>query len=105
MKAVLDSFGTPLFFDHELKTWSDVYWDIIEGRKVHEYRKNDRGFKVSDLVLLREFIPTGERYTGEEVAVRITSISYGPEWGIPEGYAVFSIRIMRGAVVDLEDGK
>lgn len=96
MKLYLDP-GTGLVceFRHELKTWPDMFEEIIRGRKVHEFRRNDRNFEEGDLILLREFEPAGERYTGDEIPVRIMSISYGPQWGIPKGYAVFSIRVGR----------
>lgn len=76
---------------HELKTWPDVFQEIVEGRKRHEYRRNDRGFMLWDHVLLQEWDPMEEKYTGHSYMCQITSISYGPEWGIPEGFAVFTI--------------
>ncbi len=87
--------GLVATFHHELKTWPDMFDEILEGRKVHEFRKNDRNFKECDIVLLREFEPAGERYTGREIPIMIMSISYGPQWGIPEGYTAFSIRVGR----------
>lgn len=77
---------------HVLKTWPDVFDLVWDGHKTHEFRKNDRGFKRGELALLREFDPTSDTYSGREVLVEITAISYGPEWGIPEGFAAFSIR-------------
>lgn len=92
MKALLIE-GSISEFRHELKTWPDMFEEIGTGRKVHEFRKNDRDFREGDLLLLREFEPAGERYTGREIPVRIMSISYGPAWGIPKGYAAFSIAV------------
>ena len=77
---------------HELKTWPDVFQEIYDGLKQHEFRKNDRDFKRGDHLYLREFIPVGEYYTGRVISAIITSISYGPEWGIPEGFAVMTIK-------------
>ncbi len=96
MKLYLDpATATVCEFQHELKTWPDMFDEIDRHRKVHEFRKNDRNFREGDLVLLREFEPAGERYTGREIPVRIMSISYGPAWGIPKGYAAFSIAVGR----------
>ena len=95
-KIYLDRATTTVCnFAHELKTWPDMFEEIVLGRKVHEFRKNDRNFREGDLILLREFEPAGERYTGRELPVRIMSISCGPAWGIPEGYAAFSIKVGR----------
>lgn len=91
--AVLEN-GAVVGISHVLKSWPDVFREMVAGAKVHEFRKNDRGFSVGDIVRLREFEPAGERYTGREILVRITAISYGPEWGIPVGFAAFSIRIL-----------
>lgn len=85
---------------HELKVWPDMFKEIWNGTKTHEFRKNDRDFKSGDHLHLREFNPVGEIYSGNSVSAIITSISYGPEWGIPEGYAVMSIRIYSWRPVD-----
>lgn len=95
IKVYVGIVGIVSEFQHELKTWPDVYQEIADGWKVHEFRKNDRDFQDGDIVLLREFEPAGERYTGRELPVRIMSISKGPHWGIPKGYAAFSIEVGR----------
>ena len=78
--------------DHVLKTWPDVFQEILDGHRTHEFRRNDRDFQSGHVLLLKEFMPAGESYTGREVLVRVMSISYGPEWHIPEGYAAYSIK-------------
>lgn len=40
---------------HHLKTMPEYFQAVIEGRKPFEVRKNDRGFKVGDRVILEEF--------------------------------------------------
>ena len=91
--------------EHCLKTWPDVFREIKEGTKVHEFRKNDRDFRRGDLVLLREFVPAGERYTGEMILARIMSISYGPEWGIGEGWTAFSIETLKNEIIEFDTGE
>lgn len=103
MKFLVQAHGAYIHFDHELKTWPDVFDDILSGHKTHEFRRNDRAFESGDVLLLREFVPAGERYTGREVAVQIKAISYGPEWGIPEGYAAFSIKKLDGTIYNPEE--
>lgn len=75
--------------DHELKTWPVAYEQIRRGNKTHEYRKNDRGYLEGQSVCLLEYEPD-KGYTGRYSVGTIGPISYGPEWGIPEGYCVFS---------------
>lgn len=84
---------------HDLKTWPDVFESIWIGDKVHEYRVNDRDFKVGDYLRLKEWEPSLEAcdeglYTGRVVFASITFVNTGPEWGIPFGYAVMSIRVI-----------
>ncbi|EKE9396612.1 DUF3850 domain-containing protein, partial [Listeria monocytogenes] len=47
---------------HELKILSEYFWDIAEGRKTFEIRKNDRNFQVGDYLILKEF--KEEKHTG-----------------------------------------
>jgi hypothetical protein len=57
---------------HELKTWPDYFVHVLDGSKTFEYRRDDRGLKVGDVLHLREWEPTFEKYTGREVYRRVT---------------------------------
>ena len=83
---------------HELKTWPDAFEAIEKGTKHHEIRKNDRRFIQGDLLQLREWDPSTEKYTGRERTVRVSYVSYGGAWGLPEDLCVMSIeqRLSRG---------
>lgn len=90
---------------HELKAWPEYFEEIVSGRKRFELRVNDRGFKVGDVLRLREYIhvahthlpayaganpPVASGYTGRELAVRVTYLVQG-EWGLPPNLCVMSI--------------
>ena len=61
---------------HELKCWTTFFTEIAEGRKRHDLRRtSDRNFQVGDHLLLREFDPLYERYTGREQLVRVSYIT------------------------------
>lgn len=60
---------------HDLKSWSQFFQPIAEGRKKHDLRKNDRGFKVGDICLLREYDFAKGKYTGQEVEAEVTFIT------------------------------
>lgn len=63
---------------------------IITGVKRFEWRKFDRDFKVGDVLHLREWDETEERYTGRDVCVKcLYIVSEG--FGIPEGFCIISI--------------
>lgn len=59
---------------HELKTWPVFYKAIIDGSKTFEVRKNDRNFKVNDVLLLREYDPDAEQYTGSSTKRKVTYV-------------------------------
>jgi hypothetical protein len=59
---------------HELKTWPVFYKDIVNGTKTFEVRQNDRDFQLGDLLLLREYDPDAEQYTGAKTERVITYI-------------------------------
>lgn len=76
---------------HELKTWPEQFRAVIDGKKRHEFRKNDRDFRVGDTLGLREWDPETQRYTGSFWSYTVTWITHGGAFGIPEGYCVMSI--------------
>ncbi len=76
---------------HELKTWPEAFEAMVQGVKVHEIRKDDRDFRVSDTLLLREWDPEAGVYSDRWIEVEITYLSRGPDWGLPEGVVVMSI--------------
>jgi hypothetical protein len=73
---------------HELKIDIAPFTGILNGDKLAEFRVNDRDFKYKDILHLREYAD-GE-YTGNDVICQITHIQTGH--GIPEGYAMLSIK-------------
>lgn len=76
---------------HNLKTWPDSFQPILDGKKRHEYRLNDRGFNVGDELHLAEWEPADGGYTGRALKVKVLHIDNGPAWEIPDGYCVMSI--------------
>lgn len=76
---------------HHLKTWIDPFDALWRRDKRHEVRRDDRGYRVGDLLLLREWHETEKRYTGRGIRVRITYMSAGGTWGLPAKLCVMSI--------------
>jgi hypothetical protein len=76
---------------HELKTWP-LYWQQVhDGAKTFELRKDDRGFRVGDDLVLREF-DSKDGYTGNALTVRVTYICRDvPEFGLEPGYCILGI--------------
>jgi ParB family chromosome partitioning protein len=76
---------------HCLKTWPEIFKPMASGVKTFDYREDDRGFKVGDALVLQEWDPKLEDYTGEMVTVWIDYIMHGNQFGVPEGYVVMSV--------------
>lgn len=76
---------------HELKTWPEPFQAVLDGRKRHEIRKNDRNFKVGDGLLLKEWLPVEQKYSGRELSTVITFISSGESLGLLRETVVLSI--------------
>ncbi|WP_409994247.1 ASCH/PUA domain-containing protein [Parageobacillus genomosp. 1] len=73
---------------HRLKIWPEYFEAVRSGKKTFEIRKNDRGFQVNDLLLLQEYNPKTQEYTGRELLVEVTYIT---DFGQPKNQVVMSI--------------
>jgi hypothetical protein len=60
---------------HELKVWPQFFAALVDRTKTFEIRKNDRDFKVGDALLLKEWDPKKEDYTGGVVHAFVSYIS------------------------------
>jgi len=76
---------------HELKTWTEHFQDVWDGIKTFELRKNDRDYKVGDILLLREYNLDENEYTGNTIHKYVTHILEGGQFGLEEGYIIMSI--------------
>jgi len=77
--------------EHKLKTWIPYYRDIINDIKTFEIRKNDRDFKVGDILILEEWDDIKETYTGHFIYMRVGYILKGGQFGIEDGYVVMTL--------------
>jgi hypothetical protein len=61
---------------HELKCWPQFFTAIAQGSKRHDLRRaTDRDFQVGDRLLLREFDPALDAYTGRTQHVAVTYVT------------------------------
>ncbi len=77
---------------HILKCESLYYPAIACGLKTFEVRKNDRGFKVNDIIILKEYCKIQKLYTGRSVKVVINYI-LNDFIGLKKDYVVLGIEI------------
>ena len=75
---------------HELKIRPKYFKAVVLGDKTFEIRKNDRNFRVGDIIVLHEW---NEKcgYTGKHTLVYITYVMTDTEF-VKEGFAVLGIK-------------
>lgn len=83
---------------HHLKTWPRFFQPMWNGEKPFEIRKNDRDFRVGDILILDEWDPDSEkeiseRYTGRAMKKRVKFIMPLHE-GLREGYVAMAVEDM-----------
>jgi len=84
---------------HKLKTWPEYFVGLLHGVKTFEVRKDDRHFAVGDELVLCEWIPETESFTGRQLRKRITYMMHGmgnvgvigPARGVSLGYVVLAL--------------
>ena len=80
---------------HDLKTWPTYFAEVWHGRKLFEIRRNDRDFREDDTLLLREWDPGSQDYTGRELTAEVTCVVDSvPEWGLMDGFCIMSIKVI-----------
>ena len=86
---------------HELKSWPEYFAPVLSGAKLFELRHNDRDFEVGDELLLREYNPTAQSYSGRELRATVTYAMYGvgsvgailPLKGLAANYVILGIEL------------
>jgi len=93
--------------EHKLKILPQYFKAVVDGTKPFEIRKNDRGFKIGDTLLLKEYKEGGaiygekennsevefdQGYTGQEIIKEVTYILEGSQYGLEEGYCILGLK-------------
>ena len=75
---------------YNLKTWPSYFQEIIEGTKTFEVRRQDRNFHSGDILILEEYDPLSDTYTGRNIKKEVGFMISG-EFGVKNGYCVMSL--------------
>ena len=78
---------------HELKTWTEYFNEIKSRNKTFELRKNDRDYKVGDILILQDFDNNSGQYSGTEIIANVTYVLYGGVFGLDQGYCIMGLKI------------
>ena len=77
---------------HKLKTHPRYFIAVEVGIKNFECRYNDRNFKNTDILILQEYNPETQQYTGKELKVVVTYILNDFE-GLKDGFIILGIQL------------
>jgi hypothetical protein len=86
---------------HEVKSWLHFYEAIKAGKKMHDLRKDDRNYKVGDIVVLKEYDNICGFYTGEQIEAEITYITNRTvpcafsSAVLESGYCILSLKVIQ----------
>lgn len=76
---------------HELKVWPACFAAVLAGTKPFDVRFNDRNFEVGDALLLREYEPESEQYSGRTTERWVSYLLQGGSFGIEAGWCVLGL--------------
>jgi hypothetical protein len=79
---------------HLLKTIQPYFDDISLGKKPFELRKNDRNFKLGDIILLIEYNPVSDQIIPKIIATRVTYFMGDNHAGIEQGYCILGVTVL-----------
>jgi len=81
--------------EHDLKCWPRPYQALEDEDKTFEWRLNDRGYEVGDILNLHEWDPeSGDAgaYTGRSMKRLVTYILRGGQFGVPKKYVCMAVK-------------
>jgi len=78
---------------HELKIWNAYFEAVAARKKKFEIRKNDRDFREGDHLILREWDPSTQQYTGRSAVAIVTFMLEGGDY-LQAGFCCMSINLV-----------
>jgi hypothetical protein len=90
---------------HELKIWPACFAAVESGAKPFDLRENDRNFRVGDVLLLREYEPETEQYSGRTLLRAISHVLLGGSFGLEAGWCVVGFGALPPLPLGINDTK
>ncbi len=87
---------------HQIRLSAQYFDDVCNGKKSFEFRKNDRNYKVGDILEMMEF--KDGRNTGRMVKVLVTYFLDGYT-GMEDDYCIMAIKVMSVCRTDTAEGE
>lgn len=85
---------------HELKTSRQPFQAMVDGRKTHELRQDDRGYAVGDLLILREYDPD-QGYFDRCLLVLVMYITRDCPGLLPGHIVMSTLRLAQGDLAEM----
>jgi hypothetical protein len=76
---------------HALKVWPQFIPALADGSKTFEARKDDRSYRVGDVLDLYGWDPGTHMETGWKQSRTVTYKLSGPAWGVESGYCILGL--------------
>lgn len=73
---------------HVLKTWPVPFQAMRAEEKLYELRKDDRDYRVGDVLVLCEYDPTADTFSREVDFYEVTYKTPGGAFGLPVGLCI-----------------
>lgn len=78
---------------HQLKTVAPYFCAVLDGTKTFEFRYDDRGYKVGDILILKEYRARQQEFTGRKIKAEVTYV-LSSFVGMEYGYIVMGIKLV-----------
>jgi hypothetical protein len=92
MRRSMENSSHPELRYHELKCWPKPYSELVSGHKGYEIRRHDRNYQVGHMMLIREWDPDREQYTGQYSTWIVQHLTPGGEWGLPQDLCILGVQ-------------
>lgn len=79
---------------HSLKIDPKYFYQVEIFNKRFELRKNDRNYKLHDIIELREYDNETSLFTGNWIKAEVTFILNSEDFKLLEDYVILSIRVI-----------
>ncbi len=90
---------------HHLKVWPEFIPALEDGSKTFEARKDDRAFRVGDVLCLYGWDRDAGRATGWEQNRLVTYKLSGPAWGVESGHCILGLSPLEDSALTAELAK
>jgi hypothetical protein len=77
---------------HKVKCWPTHFKPMASGEKNNSRRRLDRDYRPGDTIVIQEWKPVDEIYTGLELLYIITHIEYGGNFGMAKQFCILSLK-------------